>query len=390
MKKRVQIILKGIFYVLIFGITQQLSAQQLISGTFESGGGTRSYMGAVPEVPQENLRLVILFCGVMENASQMALRGFNNYLGDNSMVIYPEPTNTNFGFGNSVGVDDFLMVEDLITAMTSEYSINLDDICIGGFSNGGIFTYNLICDFNSPESTRPYSFKSFAIVSGAMEAGQANGSDCPIANETPAIIFHGTQDPVIAYAGGNVPPPVSLAIEATETVVQFWAVEVNGCSESPSITTLANNVTESPVSSSVELMEYNCTSSANTRLYRINGGQHAWPSGNANFDLAQSRNLDINASELIAEFFANSTSVSISENKFDSNAVTIYPNPVSDFLSIETKYALEKLEIIDISGHQISFEHPNRKISMVDLKPGIYFLRIQTEAGIDIKRILKH
>lgn len=375
---------------LLFAGSSYLCAQQSISGSFESDGQTRSYLGAIPENPQTPLRLVILFCGATENAAQMELRGFNDFLGNNTMVVYPEPFNVTFGFGNSAGVDDFQMVEDLIAHLSTNHTLDLNELCVGGFSNGGIFSYNLVCDFNDPNSDRPYSFKSFAIVSGAMETGEANGSDCPVADEVPAIVFHGSQDPVIAYGGGNVPPPVSIATEATEVVVAFWAVQINGCSENPTVTALPDNVTETPVASSVELIEYACTSSPATRLYRINGGQHAWPGGNANFDLTQSRNMDINASALIAEFFASASTLSTSETFLDPDVVSVYPNPVKDILSIETPYTLKKIEIFNITGQEVyAHVQPGLQVSTAELRPGIYLMKIETEAGTDVKKIVK-
>jgi polyhydroxybutyrate depolymerase len=382
--------LKNVLMVFLLAGSSYSYAQQSISGSFESAGQTRSYLGAIPESPQTPLRLVILFCGATENAAQMELRGFNNFLSNNTMVIYPEPFNITFGFDNSAGVDDFQMVEDLISTISSEYTINLNDICIGGFSNGGIFTYSLVCEFNSPESTRPYSFKSFAIVSGAMGSGLANSTDCPVADDLPAIFFHGTQDPVIAYAGGNIPPPVSMLSEATETTIAYWVNEVNGCFSDPEMTTLPDAVTETPVASTVELLEYSCSSSPGSRFYRILGGQHAWPGGNANFDMLQSRNMDINASELIAEFFESSPPLSTSENRLDPNSISVYPNPVAEMLFIETTHSLQRIEIFNITGQQVlSVVSPRPSIELEDFVTGIYLVKIETEAGTDVKKIVK-
>lgn len=374
---------------LLFTLSSYLSAQQTISGSFTSNGQTRSYIGAVPNNPQASLRLVILFCGVGENASQMALRGFNNYLGSNSMVVYPEPSGT-MGFDNTQGIDDFQMVEDLITSINSNYNIDTNDICIGGFSNGGIFTYKLACDFNSISFSRPYRFKAIAVVSGAMETGTTNGSDCPVVNSLPLIAFHGTQDPVIQYNGGQIQPPVNIVAESTETTVDFWATSVNGCSVIPTVTNLPDLVTESPNPSTVELLEYNCTSTIPNRFYRITGGRHAWPSGNANIDNAQSKNLDINASELIAAFFDNQSTISITEEDFDPIKVSVYPNPVDDILNIETNYLVRKIEIISITGLSIlETNKPNNLISLDHLSSGIYFVRIETEKGTDLKKVIK-
>lgn len=379
------------FLLLIISVSlcSTMFAQQTISGSFDSGGETRSYIGAVPNTPQTPLRLVILFCGATENASQMELRGFNDYLGSSTIVIYPEPFSA-FGFDNSAGVDDYQMVEDLIADVASNYTINLNDICIGGFSNGAIFTYNLVCDFNSPTSTRAYTFKSFAVVAGAMEAGQANITDCPIANDLPVIAFHGTQDPVVPYNGGVVPPPVNISTEAIEPTLDFWATTINDCNANPTITPLPDVVTETPTPSTVERLEYDCQSSPNTQLYRIDGGLHSWPGGNAAFDITQSRNMDINASELIANFFENQTTVSTTNVNLDPGTVSVYPNPFIGDLSIEATGDLRKVEIYNSTGsHVFSSTNPNSTIALDQLSPGIYFLKIETDAGIDVKKIIK-
>ncbi|TPV33282.1 T9SS type A sorting domain-containing protein [Paucihalobacter ruber] len=373
-----------LFLILNFALV----AQQSISGSFSSNGNTRGYIGAIPDNLQTPLRLVIMFCGATENASQMQLRGYNNFLGNNSMIIYPEPFNATFGFDNSNGIDDFQMVEDLITNIASNYTINVNDICIGGFSNGGVFTYNLVCDFNSPSSTRAYRFKSFAVVSGAMEASNANITDCPIANELPAIVFHGTSDPVIPYNGGNVGFPLNIQTGATETTVNFWANTINNCTSTPMVTSLPN--TNTTDGSSVELLNYDCATSEETLLYRIIGGQHAWPSGNANFDIAQNRNLDINASEVISQFFEDPTTLSNNDFNNLENEILIYPNPVKDFIVVKSTYNLDKIELFNLKGKVImSYDQPLTSISLESLESGIYLLKIHAENRKIIKKIAK-
>jgi len=367
-----------------------LFAQQTISGSFPSNGQTRSYLGAVPDDPQTPLRLVILFCGAGENASQMVLRGFNNFLGNNTMVIYPEPFNGTPGFDLSTDVDDYQMVEDLITEVASNYTIDTSDICIGGFSNGGIFTYNAVCDFNSTESSRAYTFKAFAVVSGAMEDGTANIIDCPVSGTIPLIAFHGTQDPIIGYTGSFIPPPVNILTEPADTTLEFWATTINDCNSTPTVTALPDVVSETP-NSTADLLEYNCTSSPNTVFYRINGGFHAWPGGNANLDIAQARNMDINASELIADFFENPTTVSTNHVNTDPGILSVYPNPVKDVLSIETTYNLKQVEIFNTIGKMVfASEQPDYAIPLDHLTVGTYFLRIETDAGTTIKKIIKN
>lgn len=383
--------------ILTFSI-HKADAQQNISGSFTSGGQNRSYVGAIPNNPAAQLRLVILFCGATETASQMVLRGFNNFIGDSAMVIYPEPSNSTFGFDNSTGVDDFQMVEDLITEIAADYSINKNDICIGGFSNGAVFTYNLVCDFNANNSTRDYRFKAFAIVSGTMEQGTVNTTDCAIAEELPAIIFHGTGDQIMPYAGGNVGFPLNIQTAPTEIITDFWANTINNCSANPAIIPIPN--TDTTDGSSVELFQYNCDANKTTALFRINGGLHAWPSGGANIDLAQSRNLDINASFLIAEFFESiyaepdttttdpGTGVGILSKT--AKVVSLYPNPTHGQLSIQSDAKLTHVAIYSLSGVLILEENqPQPQMDLGDLQAGVYILRISTASGVITERLIK-
>lgn len=389
-KKIIPYMKASLVSLLLLFVSSGIVAQQPISGSFNSGSETRSYLGAMPSSPQTPLRLVILFCGANEDATQMQLRGFNSHLGDNTIVIYPEPFNAQMGFGNSPGIDDFQMVEDLIHDVVSNYTIDVNDICVGGFSNGAIFTYNLVCDFNSTSSSRAYSFKAFAVVSGAMASGEANTTDCPIANELPLIAFHGTQDIVIRYDGGFV-FPINFIAEATDTTLNFWATAINGCNTTPTVTALPDLVVEAQAPSTVERVEYDCSSTKNTQFYRIDGGLHAWPGGNAAFDIQQDRNRDINASELIADFFGNSTTVSVSEVKTDPIYVSAYPNPVTDNLNIETNSSLRRVEIYNPIGRKVfNSQGANSTISLEHVSPGIYLIQIETDAGITVRKIIKN
>ena len=72
--------------------------------------------------------------------------------------------------------------------------------------------------------------------------------------------------------------------------------------------------------------------------------------------------------------------------------VEIYPNPVDDRLYIETQ-TLTQIEIYDVFGRRQVTETPshqgNLSIVLSDLKSGIYFVKINTEKGNIVKRIIK-
>ena len=75
------------------------------------------------------------------------------------------------------------------------------------------------------------------------------------------------------------------------------------------------------------------------------------------------------------------------------SSVQIYPNPVNDRLYIEAETEIEEVMVYDIYGrHQVTETASHRgdlSIDLSDLKSGIYFVKINTEKGNIVKRIIK-
>ena len=73
----------------------------------------------------------------------------------------------------------------------------------------------------------------------------------------------------------------------------------------------------------------------------------------------------------------------------------LYPNPVNDKLYIETQTQTQTLtiEIYDIYGRLQDYKtirlQDNVAIDVENLKSGIYFVKINTEKGNIVKRIIK-
>jgi hypothetical protein len=86
--------------------------------------------------------------------------------------------------------------------------------------------------------------------------------------------------------------------------------------------------------------------------------------------------------------------VSIKDIETNDN-VNVYPNPVNDILYIETQTLTQTLtiEIYDVYGRLQDYEttrlQGNVAIDVADLKSGIYFVKINTEKGNIVKRIIK-
>ena len=82
-------------------------------------------------------------------------------------------------------------------------------------------------------------------------------------------------------------------------------------------------------------------------------------------------------------------------NEYSHNAnVNIYPNPANDKIHIVTDVEIEEVVVYDVYGrHQVT-ETPshqdNLTIDVANLKSGIYFIKINTNEGNIVKRIIKN
>ena len=77
------------------------------------------------------------------------------------------------------------------------------------------------------------------------------------------------------------------------------------------------------------------------------------------------------------------------------SSFSVYPIPAQDYLNIEHGSAIQKIEVVDVSGRIITSEvletgFSNYRLDVADLMNGIYFVRIQNELGeIYTKKFVK-
>ena len=84
------------------------------------------------------------------------------------------------------------------------------------------------------------------------------------------------------------------------------------------------------------------------------------------------------------------SAVGIKENNINNN-ISIYPNPVKNQLTITSdNEKVNNIKIMDVTGKTLNvFAGNTTTINVSDLAKGLYFLQIQTEKGIAVKRFIK-
>jgi len=73
-----------------------------------------------------------------------------------------------------------------------------------------------------------------------------------------------------------------------------------------------------------------------------------------------------------------------------ANQMSIYPNPAKHEIYIKSELQIEKVEIYSLAGSLIVLENNfTEKISVSDLLQGIYLLKVYTDKGVAISKIMK-
>ncbi|MGB0885563.1 MAG: Ig-like domain-containing protein [Chitinophagales bacterium] len=70
----------------------------------------------------------------------------------------------------------------------------------------------------------------------------------------------------------------------------------------------------------------------------------------------------------------------------EKNDFSIYPNPVEDYLYIDTNKEIESIYIIDLAGKAVKITKLN-KINLHGITKGIYFVSVKTISGVFTKKI---
>ncbi len=100
-------------------------------------------------------------------------------------------------------------------------------------------------------------------------------------------------------------------------------------------------------------------------------------------------NLPIITNTVSTEIFAP-----LSVEEFKENTISIYPNPAKDVVTVQSKFPIKNISIFDINGkvvesNKLSRSQTEHEFNIGKLPQGIYFMKIQTEFGIQTQKIIK-
>ena len=280
-----------VFFTVLFYLRNRTN------GVVVSGGRRRCYLLYVPDSyhPDQPAPLVISIHGFVQwPAHQARLSGWNQ-LADREgfLVVYPRGSGFPLRWNAQPIVSapekslvDVRFFADLIDQLSGSYQIDPRRIYVNGMSNGGGMANLLACEL-------PGRFAAFGGVAGAyLCPPEDRKGPRPI----PWIVFHGVDDPVVLFQGGeSIRHQRTLRFPPIEEWIADWA-QANGCSSEPEINRITSQVSRNSYT--------NCANGVEVVFYRISGAGHTWPGGGfLPRWLTGKTNREINATELMWEFF---------------------------------------------------------------------------------------
>ena len=242
-----------------------------------TGGDERSYRVHVPigYNATEPAPLVVNYHGSSKTALEQETYSGLAPLSDREGFILVTPEGSGFpqewqvvGFYDDAGLDDVLATRDIVAAAKADFCVDPLRVYATGLSNGAEMASQVGCYL-------PDVFAAVAPVAGVVFQG-CDGRAMPV------IAFHGTED----Y---NVP------FETARPAMAEWASH-NGCSTEQTITRVTEHVSRE---------SYQDCNGADVVLYVIDGGGHTWPGAEDFAGGAGPTTHEINANELIWQFFAS-------------------------------------------------------------------------------------
>jgi polyhydroxybutyrate depolymerase len=271
------------------------------NGWLITSGEERRYLLYVPESydPSTPAPLVISLHGFAQwPAHQSQLTGWTELADQYGFIVvhpgglgFPKRWRTELQAGGTSS-PDVTFISDLIDQLENDYNIDPSRIYVNGLSNGGGMSSLLACELSD----------RIAAMGSVAGAYTFSWEDCPSERPVPAIIFHGSEDPIVPYQGGQAGksrftfPPVPSWVEGV--------ARHNGCDSAP---------VDIPATGEVRGVHYeNCRSDSDVVFYTIDGGGHSWPGGGFLPEaIVGHTTQDVDATRVIWEFFQ--------EHPLDSN-----------------------------------------------------------------------
>ena len=291
--------------LMIAGASVAADAPKASSGELTVGALKRRFDLYDPGREKHPALVIVLHGGGGNAANAANMTGFSELAEKEGFIVaYPDgsgrlaPRLLTWNSGHCCAyameekIDDVAFMSALIDHLVAARGVDPKRVYVTGMSNGGMMSHRLGIELSTKVA-------AIAPVVGALF-----GDEKPPAGPVPAMIIVGAQDQVVHAEGGPLTPPALQpggAARATaadmpalpaKAAAEFWA-KADGCTD-PKTTR----------EKEMEVTVYGrCRSGMEVQFISVAGQGHAWPGGRKGREEAAAPNPNVNASQMIWDFF---------------------------------------------------------------------------------------
>ena len=304
---------------------------------------------------------------------------------NNFILVYPEAT-TDPSTGsiswidkatNGAPRDETNFIDAIINLISRDYSVDSDRIYACGYSEGGIFSYELACRLNN-------KIAGIASVSGSMlsesERSNLGFSSCSPQHPTAIMLIPGTDDTNAhsLYQGCCLGWNLDSYYLSANEITEYWT-NFNSTDNNPSVSDVTNTNT-SDGSTIQRKIWSNGDGGVEVQELKVIGGAHDWPGTSGNMDIDANNEIW----QFLSKFDKNGMINNLNIEDFQKS-VLVTPNPFNNFFKVKG-VENDLIELYDLFGRKIECKINDDIFNTENLKRGVYFLIIK-EKNISFKLI---
>ncbi len=286
-------IMKKLLIILVLCLSLFTSAQQQITKTMIHDGILRDYIVYIPASYDGSNAYPLLFSfhGGGGTSSDFINTNDMRPIADTAgfIAIYPQaaidPDDGSFSWLHKAPTthNDIFFIEAIIDTLITQYMIDNNRVYACGYSEGGIFSYELGCRLNNRIAA--FSSVSGSMLDDAFRDSYYNLGFCSPVHPTAVLLIPGTNDmsPHSTYSGFQ---PYYMSADEITT---YWS-NYNNTDINPIISQLPNINTSD--GSTVERRVWeNGDNCVRVEELKVIGGDHDWPGSWGNMDISASNEI---------------------------------------------------------------------------------------------------
>lgn len=244
------------------------------------------------------------------------------------------------------------------------FGIDVDQIYVGGYSAGAVLATNLA--FMNDTTGIPAHFLSIINASGGFEGNSGNPG---YSSNIKGVVNIAGAVYKSSYINSNEVPIVSVhALD--DTTVPF------DCDHALSNSAILKICGSGEIHEKTDLM------GIYDSLYVFNTGGHSAP-------ILQLATVSI---PVVSDFlYTTLDCYGLSEIEEQDWGIEFYPNPAKDYITIEAKTYINRIQLLDFSLRVVKEQIVNdysQQLALTTLKDGVYFLMIDARDGSVFRKIM--